>query len=63
VQEVTNALGMTGDVWIFGDSGTPASDALIETAREASVPVIAIRAVAAGALTEQELEAVAALRV
>ena len=53
VQIVVNALDLTGDMWIFGSTGEPANDELVQIARAASVPVVGIRAVAAGALTDQ----------
>jgi aryl-alcohol dehydrogenase-like predicted oxidoreductase len=53
VQIVVNALDLTGDMWIFGPAGEPANDELLQIARAASVPVVGIRAVAAGALTDQ----------
>jgi aryl-alcohol dehydrogenase-like predicted oxidoreductase len=52
-QIVVNALDLSGDMWIFGETGQPVNDHLRETAAAASVPVMAIRAVAAGALTDQ----------
>src|SRR5215217_7581752 len=52
-QIVVNVLDLSGDLWIFGETGQPVNDHLRETAAAASVPVMAIRAVAAGALTDQ----------
>ena len=52
-QIVVNALDLTGDMWIFGDTALPANEELLQIAAAASVPVVAIRAVAAGALTDQ----------
>jgi aryl-alcohol dehydrogenase-like predicted oxidoreductase len=51
-QIVVNALDLTGDMWIFGDAGQPQNQAVTAAAVQAGVPVIAIRAVAAGALTD-----------
>jgi aryl-alcohol dehydrogenase-like predicted oxidoreductase len=53
VQVVVNALDLTGDMWIFSPTGRPANEELLHIAEAASVPVVAIRAVAAGALTDQ----------
>jgi aryl-alcohol dehydrogenase-like predicted oxidoreductase len=50
---VVNALDRAGDMWIFGETGQPANDHLLQTAAAASIPVVAIRAVAAGVLTDQ----------
>ena len=52
-QIVVNALDLTGDMWIFGDAGEPQNPALVAAAADAGVPVMAIRAVASGALTDQ----------
>ncbi|HZA03485.1 MAG TPA: aldo/keto reductase [Propionibacteriaceae bacterium] len=52
-QMVVNALDLSGDMWIFGDAGEPQNPALVTAAAEAGVPVMAIRAVASGALTDQ----------
>jgi aryl-alcohol dehydrogenase-like predicted oxidoreductase len=52
-QMVVNALDLTGDMWIFGDAGEPQNPALVASAADAEVPVMAIRAVASGALTNQ----------
>ena len=53
VQMVVNALDLTGDMWIFGDDGQPENPALVAAAADAGVPVMAIRPVAAGALTDE----------
>jgi len=50
VQVVVNALDMSGDLWSF-DGVAPANEAIRTTAIEHGVPVIGIRAVAAGSLT------------
>jgi aryl-alcohol dehydrogenase-like predicted oxidoreductase len=52
-QMVVNALDLTGDMWIFGDAGEPQNAALVSAAVDAGVPVMAIRAVASGALTDR----------
>ena len=52
-QMVVNALDLTGDMWIFGDAGEPQNPALVSAAADAGVPVMAIRAVASGALTDR----------
>ena len=52
VQIVVNALDLSGDMWIFGDAGAPQNPALLAAAVDADVPVMAIRAVASGALTD-----------
>lgn len=52
VQVVVNALDQSGDMWIFGDQGRPRTADILAAARGADVPVIGIRAVAAGALTD-----------
>lgn len=52
VQVVVNALDQSGDMWVFGDQGKPANGEILTAARAASVPVIGIRAVAAGSLTD-----------
>ena len=51
-QIVVNALDLTGDMWIFGDAGAPQNPTLLAAAVDADVPVMAIRAVASGALTD-----------
>ncbi|WP_114854067.1 aldo/keto reductase [Brachybacterium sp. YJGR34] len=51
VQVVVNALDLSGDMWIFGEQATPRNGEILASARRAGVPVIGIRAVAAGALT------------
>src|SRR5215213_1709729 len=52
-QMVVNALDLSGDMWIFGDAGQPQNPTLVAAAADAGVPVMAIRAVASGALTDQ----------
>jgi aryl-alcohol dehydrogenase-like predicted oxidoreductase len=52
VQCVVNALDMSGDVWVFGDGVRPDNAGVIAAAVAADVPVIAIRAVAAGSLAD-----------
>jgi len=52
-QMVVNALDLSGDMWIFGDAGEPQNAALVAAASDGGVPVMAIRAVASGALTDQ----------
>jgi aryl-alcohol dehydrogenase-like predicted oxidoreductase len=52
VQVVVNALDQSGDMWVFEDQGRPANGEIVNAARAASVPVIGIRAVAAGSLTD-----------
>jgi aryl-alcohol dehydrogenase-like predicted oxidoreductase len=52
-QILVNALDLSGDMWIFGDAGEPQNPALVGAAGDAGVPVMAIRAVASGALTDQ----------
>ncbi len=49
-QIMVNALDLNGDMWIYDDV-RPANDELIEAAVAHGVPVIGIRAVAAGSLT------------
>ena len=49
-QVVVNAMDMSGDLWGFGDVA-PANDAILRVANGNGVPVIGIRAVAAGSLT------------
>ncbi|MFI5891550.1 aldo/keto reductase [Actinoplanes sp. NPDC051513] len=49
-QVVVNAMDMSGDLWGFGDVA-PAGDAILRVANGNGVPVIGIRAVAAGSLT------------
>jgi len=52
VQVVINALDMSGDMWIFGDRDAPSNQSILDAAVMAGVPVVGIRAVAAGALTD-----------
>lgn len=51
-QVVVNALDQSGDMWVFGDQGKPANGEILTTAHDNSIPVIGIRAVAAGSLTD-----------
>ncbi|BCJ58135.1 aldo/keto reductase [Micromonospora endophytica] len=51
VQTVVNALDLSGDMWLLGSSAEPRNDEIRRVAVDAGVSVIAIRAVAAGALT------------
>lgn len=53
VQVVVNALDMSGDMWVFGEQEEPRNPVIMQAAVTAEVPVVAIRAVAAGALTDQ----------
>jgi aryl-alcohol dehydrogenase-like predicted oxidoreductase len=50
-QVMVNALDLNGDMWGFGPDVRPASDEIRRRANESGVPVIGIRAVAAGSLT------------
>jgi aryl-alcohol dehydrogenase-like predicted oxidoreductase len=50
-QVVVNALDLTGDLWPHGTDAQPANQKIVRTAGENEVPVIGIRAVAAGSLT------------
>ena len=52
IQCVANALDLSGDMWVFGDDGRPDNPGVIAAAVAAGVPVIGIRAVAAGSLTD-----------
>jgi aryl-alcohol dehydrogenase-like predicted oxidoreductase len=52
VQCVANALDMTGDMWVYDDRARPDNAAVRAAAVAAGVPVIGIRAVAAGSLTD-----------
>ena len=51
-QIVVNALDLSGDMWLFGDAGSPQNSTVLAAAVDADVPVMAIRAVASGALTD-----------
>ncbi|MBQ0989103.1 aldo/keto reductase [Micromonospora sp. PSH03] len=51
VQAVVNALDLSGDMWLLGASAAPRNDEIRRAAVDDGVCVIAIRAVAAGALT------------
>ncbi|MCZ7420548.1 aldo/keto reductase [Verrucosispora sp. WMMA2121] len=51
VQAVVNALDLSGDMWLLGASAEPRNDEIRRAAVADGVSVIAIRAVAAGALT------------
>ncbi|WP_433292440.1 aldo/keto reductase [Actinoplanes sp. CA-030573] len=50
VQVVVNAMDMNGDIWFFEDVA-PATEAILTAANRNGVPVVGIRAVAAGSLT------------
>ena len=50
-QVVVNALDLTGDLWPYGTDAQPANQEIIRAAGDNEVPVIGIRAVAAGSLT------------
>ncbi len=52
VQCVANALDLSGDMWVFGADEQPDNAGVIDAAVAAGVPVIGIRAVAAGSLTD-----------
>ena len=52
VQCVANALDLSGDMWVFGDDEQPDNASVIDAAVAAGVPVLGIRAVAAGSLTD-----------
>ena len=51
-QVVVNALDVSGDMWVFGDSAKPANGEIVAAANAESVSVIGIRAVSAGSLTD-----------
>ncbi|WP_152362732.1 aldo/keto reductase [Microlunatus speluncae] len=51
-QVVVNALDLSGDMWVFGDSAKPANAEIVAAAGAESVSVIGIRAVSAGSLTD-----------
>ena len=53
VQCVVNALDLSGDMWLLGAGEDPDNHGLVEAANEAGVPVIGIRAVAAGSLADE----------
>jgi aryl-alcohol dehydrogenase-like predicted oxidoreductase len=52
IQCVANALDLTGDMWAFGPDERPDNAGVRARAVEAGVPVIGIRAVAAGSLAD-----------
>jgi aryl-alcohol dehydrogenase-like predicted oxidoreductase len=52
IQCVANALDLTGDLWAFPGEDRPDNAGVRARAVEAGVPVIGIRAVAAGSLTD-----------
>jgi aryl-alcohol dehydrogenase-like predicted oxidoreductase len=52
IQCVANALDMTGDMWLFGSDERPDNAGIRARAVQAGVPVIGIRALAAGALAD-----------
>ncbi|MEU4424650.1 aldo/keto reductase [Actinoplanes sp. NPDC024001] len=51
-QVVVNALDLNGDMWVYGDRARPDNDEILRVANAHEVPVIGIRAVAAGSLTD-----------
>ncbi|WP_229069783.1 aldo/keto reductase [Actinoplanes sp. DH11] len=50
-QIIVNPLDMNGDMWIYPDAPST-NDELVRAASAAAIPVLAIRAVAAGSLTD-----------
>lgn len=52
IQCVANALDLSGDMWIWGDDAQPENRRVREEAVRAGVPVIGIRAAAAGSLAD-----------
>jgi aryl-alcohol dehydrogenase-like predicted oxidoreductase len=52
MQCIANALDMSGDMWLFGDKAEPDNAGVRAAAVEAGVPLIGIRAVAAGSLAD-----------
>jgi aryl-alcohol dehydrogenase-like predicted oxidoreductase len=52
VQCVANALDLSGNMWVMGDDEAPDNQGVIDAAIFAGVPVIGIRAVAAGSLAD-----------
>lgn len=52
IQCIANALDLSGDMWIFGAGERPDNPGVRARAVEAGVPVIGIRAVAAGSLAD-----------
>jgi aryl-alcohol dehydrogenase-like predicted oxidoreductase len=52
IQCVANALDQTGDMWIWGPDERPDNTGVRASAAEAGVPVMGIRAVAAGSLAD-----------
>jgi aryl-alcohol dehydrogenase-like predicted oxidoreductase len=52
IQCVANALDLSGDMWVFGPDERPDNAGVRKRAVQAGVPVIGIRAVAAGSLTD-----------
>ncbi|MBG0560134.1 aldo/keto reductase [Actinoplanes aureus] len=50
-QVVVNAMDLNGDMWVYGDRVRPANEEIVRVAGDNGVPVIGIRAVAAGSLT------------
>ena len=52
VQCVANALDLSGDMWIFGPDEPPDNPGVRAAAVDAGVPVMGIRAVAAGSLAD-----------
>jgi aryl-alcohol dehydrogenase-like predicted oxidoreductase len=52
VQCVVNALDLSGDMWIWGSDTPPENPRVRAAAIAAGIPIVAIRAVAAGSLTD-----------
>jgi len=52
IQCVANALDLTGDMWVFGLAERPDNAGVRSCAVQAGVPIVGIRAVAAGSLTD-----------
>jgi aryl-alcohol dehydrogenase-like predicted oxidoreductase len=52
IQSVVNALDLSGDMWMFGPDERPDNAGVHAAAVQAGVPVIGIRAVAAGSLAD-----------
>jgi aryl-alcohol dehydrogenase-like predicted oxidoreductase len=53
IQCIANALDFSGDMWIFGPGERPDNAGVRASAVEAGVPVIGIRALAAGSLADE----------
>jgi aryl-alcohol dehydrogenase-like predicted oxidoreductase len=52
VQCVANALDLTGDMWVWGADHSPDNARVRARASETGIPIVGIRAVAAGSLTD-----------